>query len=320
MERPAVHLGINLPAQHTTWAALREAVLAADAARLDSVWTWDHFRPLTGRPDGPFFEAWQLLAAWGASTKHVRVGTLVTGVTHRHPALLAKMVATLDHITDGRAILGLGGAWYEEEHAMYGLRFPPVPERLDLLEETCAAFRLLESQARTTFAGERLQLDEALFEPKPVQARLPILIGGDGERRTLRTAARHADFWHGEGDLDYVRRKVAVLEGHCADIGRHPREIAPLLTLPRRIVLRASLVEARGQLRQEALASGETPRAVGPDEVIHEVDAVVAAFASYWNAGARGFIVDVNAPFDLETITRLGTEVRPRLEAAIDAA
>lgn len=261
------------------------------------------------------FEAWELLAAWGALTTRVRVGTLVTGNTYRHPAVLAKMVATLDHVTDGRAMLGLGAAWHEGEHAMYGIPFPSTAGRLARLDESAHAIRLLLDEPVATLAGKHYRLTEAVAEPKPVQRRLPLLIGGGGERKTLRTVARYADYWHGHGSPEVIRHKLAVLAAHCADAGRDVAEITPLTSVRPDVVLRDAPADVEAQLERvrARFRAAERP-AMNP---IHTADALVERLAALWAAGARGFIFYFMAPFDHETIERIATDVRPKLEAAI---
>ena len=309
------HFGINLPAQHTTWEAIRDTALLVDDLGFDSVWTWDHFVPLHGDTDGPIFEAWQLLAAWGALTKRVHVGTLVTGATYRHPAVLANMVATLDHVTNGRAILGLGAAWHEDEHRMYGIPFLTTAGRLARLAESAEAIRMLLDQPFATFKGRYVKLVNATCEPKPVQPRLPLLIGGGGERKTLRIVARFADYWHGHGTPEVIAHKLAVLARHCSEVGRDPAEITPLTSVRPDVVLRDSAAEVRDHLKEVARAAktNEVPE-MNP---IHTADALVARLLEYWKAGARGFILYTQAPFDHETIRRVATQVRPQFEAAI---
>jgi alkanesulfonate monooxygenase SsuD/methylene tetrahydromethanopterin reductase-like flavin-dependent oxidoreductase (luciferase family) len=271
--------------------------------------------PLDGDPKGPMFEAWELLAAWGALTTKVRLGTLVTGNTYRHPPVLAKMVSTLDHITNGRAMLGLGAAWHEGEHAMYGLRFPSTGGRLARMDEAARVLRMLLDEPVASFAGKHYTLTDAVAEPKPVQRRLPLLIGGGGEQKTLRTVARYADYWHGHGTPDVLRHKLDVLARHCAEAGRDPSEITPLTTIRPDLVIRDDVAAVQAQLeRVRARSKGVEPVQMNP---IHTVDAVVERCAELWRAGARGFILYFKAPFDHETIERIATEVRPKLEEAI---
>jgi len=261
------------------------------------------------------FEAWELLAAWGALTTRVRLGTLVTGNTYRHPAVLAKMVATLDHITTGRAMLGLGAAWHEGEHAMYGLRFPTPGGRLARMDEAARVLRLLLDEPVASFSGKHYVLTDAIAEPKPIQRRLPLLIGGGGERKTLRTVARYADYWHGHGTPDIIAHKLEVLARHCAEVGRDVNEITPLTSVRPDIVLRDEPAAVRAQLERVRVRSGRTDSPqMNP---IHTVDALVARCLALWQAGARGFILYFMAPFDHETIELIATEVRPKFEEAI---
>jgi F420-dependent oxidoreductase-like protein len=286
-----------------------------DRLGFDSVWTWDHFVPLDGDVKGPMFEAWELLAAWGAITTRVRIGTLVTGNTYRHPPVLAKMVATLDHITNGRAILGLGAAWHEGEHTMYGLRFPSTSGRLARMDEAARVLRLLLDEPIASFSGKHYVLKDAIAEPKPVQERLPLLIGGGGERKTLRTVAKYADYWHGHGTPEVIAHKLEVLASHCAEVGRDVREIKPLTSVRPDVVLRAKVSDVEAQLeRVRARSRRAEPMQMNP---IHTVDALVERCVALWRAGARGFILYFMAPFDHETIERVATEVRPKLEEAI---
>ncbi len=261
------------------------------------------------------FEAWELLSAWAALTSNVRLGTLVTGNTYRHPPVLAKMAATLDHVSDGRAILGLGAAWHAGEHAMYGLPFPTTGGRLSRLDEAARVIRLLLDEPVASFEGKHYRLKDAVAEPKPVQRRLPILIGGGGEQKTLRTVARYADYWHGHGGPEIIRHKLDVLAGHCAEVGRDPTEITPLTTVRPDVVLRERVADVEAQLaRVRTRSRGADPRPMNP---IHTVDALVARCAELWAAGARGFILYFMAPFDHETIERIAAEVRPKLVEAI---
>lgn len=261
------------------------------------------------------FEAWELLAAWAAITSHVRLGTLVTGNTYRHPAVLAKMAATLDHVSEGRAIIGLGAAWHEGEHAMYGIPFPSTGGRLARMDEAARVLRLLLDEPVASFAGRHYRLKDAVAEPKPVQRRLPILIGGGGEQKTLRTVARYADYWHGHGTPDVIRHKLDVLAAHCAEIGRDPAEVTPLTSVRPDVILRETTADVEAHLERVRVRyrAAEPP----PMNPIHTVDALVERCAALWDSGARGFILYFKAPFDHETIERIATEVRPKLEEAI---
>jgi F420-dependent oxidoreductase-like protein len=208
-----------------TWDDLLGSAEHAERTGWAGVWVMDHFMP-NGEPvAAPRLEAWTAIAGVAACVDRVRVGVLVTGNTYRHPAVLAKMAATVDHISEGRLVLGLGAGWQRNEHISYGLDFPQVGERLARLEEACQVIRLLHSQERSNFEGRFYRLVDAPCEPKPLQQPLPLLLGGGGEKVTLRIVARHADEWNCWGLPDEIARKSQVLENHCREIGRDPATI-----------------------------------------------------------------------------------------------
>ena len=219
-----VRFGVTLPQIKRSWEEAREAAREFDRLGFDSVWVCDHLYgvPL---PTLPIFEAWTELAAIAAVTERVGLGTLVTPPFFRHPAVLAKQVATLDRISGGRAIVGLGAGWFDAEFRDYGLPFPSVRERLTALEETIEVLRSLWSEDRVTYEGRVYRLKGAYCEPKPERPP-PILVGGGGEKVLLRIAARHADIWNNmaatQGELG---RKVEVLRERCAEVGREPEEV-----------------------------------------------------------------------------------------------
>jgi F420-dependent oxidoreductase-like protein len=201
---------------------------AAEEAGFNSVWVMDHFfqLPALGGPDQPMLEAYTLLGALAARTRRVQLGTLVSGVTYRNPGILAKMVTTLDVISQGRAILGIGGAWYDVEHQGLGVDYPPDRVRLDMLEEAVQICRAMFTGDDVSFAGRHFRLDHARNLPRPVQPAGPrIMIGGGGEKRTLRLVAEYADQCNVTGTVDTLARKIEVLHRHCAEVGRDPAEI-----------------------------------------------------------------------------------------------
>ncbi len=208
-----------------TFAEVVELARHAESTGWDGLWYADHFMPAAADTSAPWPEAWMTLAGVGALVPRLRLGTLVAGNTYRHPAVLAKMAATLDHMTDGRVVLGLGSGWQENEHRQYGIPFYTVKERLQRLDEACAVIKALFNEQTANFEGQFYQLRDATLEPKPLQQPLPLLIGGGGEKRTLRTAARFADAWNVWGDVAVLRQKMEVLDGHCAALGRDPGEI-----------------------------------------------------------------------------------------------
>ena len=191
----------------------------------DGLWYADHFMPNAEDTSAPWPEAWTTLSALAASVPRLKMGTLVSGNTYRHPAVLAKMAATLDHISSGRAVLGLGSGWQENEHTQYGLPFYTVPERLARLDEACHVIQKLFKETSANFDGRYYQLKDATLEPKPVQDPLPLLIGGGGEKVTLRITAEHANSWNVWGTVDTLEHKMKILDQHCADLKRDPSEI-----------------------------------------------------------------------------------------------
>ena len=280
-----------------------DLAVAGEQAGFDSVWVMDHFwqLPPLGGPTQPMLEGYTLLGGLAARTRRVKLGTLVTGVTYRNPALLAKMVTTLDIVSSGRAMLGLGAAWYEEEHDAFGFDFPPAGERLDRLEEALQICRAMFTEEAPSFAGKHYRVEKALNIPRPVQPNGPrIMVGGSGEKRTLRLVAQYADMCNIHGSPDTIRHLLEVLHRHCADVGRDPGEITT--TRLGSLFLTSSAEEAEqtsGFLRDAAGADFEERFTVGdPGAVIDQVDALV-------DAGLDELIF--NLPFaDPATVRRAG--------------
>ncbi len=250
------------PAPTQSFADVLEIARHAEAIGFDGLWYADHFMPDGEATRVPYTESWTTLAGIAAAVPRIRIGPLVTGNTYRHPAVLAKMAATVDHISGGRLVLGLGAGWQENEHRQYGIPFYTVKERLERLAEAAELIKALFANETTTWKGKHYALENAVLEPKPVQKPLPLLIGGGGEKVTLRIAARFANEWNVWGDVATLRRKMAILDGYCAELGRDPRAIQ------RSAVALLFLTDDRAQaekLRSRPLAR---PAIIGnPDEV-----------------------------------------------------
>ena len=213
------------PGSGHDWQETLDLARHVEQTGWDGFWFCDHFMANAPDTSGPWAEAWTTIAAVAAAVPRIRLGTLVTGNTYRHPAVLAKMAVTIDRISGGRLVLGLGSGWQENEHRAYGIPFYTTGDRLRRLEEACQVIKGLFSDEKTTFHGKYYQLEDAQLAPKPVQDPLPLLIGGGGEKVTLRIAARWADEWNVWGDVDTMVHKMAILDRHCADLGRDPKEI-----------------------------------------------------------------------------------------------
>jgi probable F420-dependent oxidoreductase len=241
-------VGIQLRPQHCTMDQFRQAWVAADELGVDTIWTWDHFYPLFGEPDGPHYECWTVLGAMAATTKHAKIGALVTCNSYRNPDLLADMARTTNEISGGRTILGVGAGWFERDYEEYGFEFGTAPDRLRALKAALP------------------RIKERLAKLNPAAADLPIMIGGSGEKVTLRLVAEYAQMWNAFGPPENFRHKSSVLDEWCAKLGRDPKEI------DRTVLINNS-----------------------------ELDNVDA----YLEAGATHIILGGDAPFDLEPLQRL---------------
>ncbi len=216
-----------------TWEQLRDLWSHVEDTGWDSAFVTDHFMPNVPNPVGETLECWTALSGLALTTRRMRIGTLVTGNTYRHPAVLAKMATTVDIMSGGRLICGLGGAWQRNEHEVYGIPFYTVGERLNRLEEACHVLRSLWTEERSTFQGKYYQLTDAPLFPKPIQQPYPeLLIGGGGEKKTLRIVAQHADHWNVWGGPQVLAHKGKVLDEHCATLGRDPKEIVRSANMP----------------------------------------------------------------------------------------
>ena len=301
---PPVRIGAAFWVQRTDWPSLRVAIETADSAGADDVWIDDHLLSDEGDSSDAKLEGWTTLAAAAAITTRVRLGLLVAANTFRNPGLTAKLATTLDQISDGRAILGLGGGWFEEEHAAFGLDFGSgFGERLDRLAESVEIIRRLLDGERFSHEGRFYRFRDALVAPRPIQRHLPILIGGSGPQKTLRIVARHADFWNAYGSPESLAASDAILRDRCGEIGRDPGEIERTVNL--NVVVRSTSAEA--ERAWEGYAAAHQPRGgEGRLAVGGPVAEVAAALADYAAAGFRHPILVFRSPWDLETIRSLG--------------
>lgn len=313
-----MRFGLQLWSQATDWPGFRDAALAAEAAGWDSVWTWDHLLAIEGPWEQPIFEGWALLSALAPLTTRVRLGLMVGANTFRNPGHVAKLATTLDHLSGGRAVLGIGGAWFEREHDAFGIPFGSgFGERLDRLDESVALIRRLLDGERVTATGPAYAFHDALALPRPIQGRLPILIGGSGPRKTLRTVAARADAWNTSGTVDAVTGRLAILREHGAAVGREIAEIELTVSFP--IVIRDTRPAAASAyaslLHHNGLAEiGGVPILLGSP------DSVAEAIRPYAALGFSTVIVRMPAPYDRETIERIGQVADLLADRAADRA
>jgi len=221
-----MRIGLDVSQHQLTWDELKQRVLWAEECGFECAWVFDHFKALYGEPGGPCMEAWTVLAALAACTSRIRLGPLVTGVTYRHPSILAAEVVTVDHVSGGRVEMAIGAAWFEEEHRQLGIDFPPARQRAERLEEAVIVMKKLMTDDPADFDGRHYRLQGASYHPRPVQRpHPPVWVGAGGEKLTIPIAARHADVWHGFGSVADLVRKSAVVDRSAAEAGRDPAEI-----------------------------------------------------------------------------------------------
>ncbi len=294
-----MHFGIWLDMQQT-WDELLGTAEHAERTGWDRIWVADHFMPNGERSSAPRLEAWTTISGIAACVDRVRVGVLVTGNTYRHPAVLANMAATVDHLSDGRHVLGLGAGWQQNEHESYGIELPAIPERLARLDEACQVIRLLHSEERSYFEGRFYRLVDAPCEPKPIQRPLPLLIGGGGEKVSMRIAARYADEWNCWGLPDLIAHKTEVLEQHCLEIGRDP---ASIRRSAQALVLMSDDIEQLRRWRADRLT---VPHIIGTPAEVAEV------IVGYSEIGLAEFVVSDS------TLGRDTSERRDKMDQLLD--
>ncbi|MBX3031825.1 MAG: LLM class flavin-dependent oxidoreductase [Chloroflexi bacterium] len=310
-----VRLGANCWNQYTDWPGWLSAMQRADSLGYDSLWTWDHLYPIVGSWQGPILEAYTALAAAAALTKRATLGLMVGANTFREPSLTAKMITTIDHISAGRAVLGIGAAWFETEHTGFGLAFGDgFPERLRWLGQALPIMRGMLDGTEPTVTEGRYRTSAVRNDPAPVQSHLPILIGGSGRKVTLRLVARYADACNLGGGIAEVREAEGVLLEHCAAIGRDETTIERTVGIGTPVI-RDSRDEALAVQRAMMDANGKAP--LWQDQPVGTPEDVIAHLAPFVELGYRHLIAGFPSPYDEESMTRLATEVAPRLKEMI---
>lgn len=289
-----------------------------DELGFDHLWTVDHWLAPHGDPDQPILDGWMTLAGWAVRTSRTRLCLFVAANTFRPPGHTAKLAATLDHMSDGRAMLGLGAGWFTREHEAYGIEFGASPgERIRWLDESAAICRRLLDGERVSVTDGHYRLDDLELLPAPIQQHMPMVIGGSGEKKTLRVVAERADIWNAFGSPEFIERKIGILHGHCEAVGRDPSAIQ--LTVGAQVIIRDTESEARAvheaqlELNQITPANNKFTR---DTRWLGTADDIVERIRSYQAVGVSGLIVEMPAPFDDATLRALAEEVRPKLDAS----
>jgi len=308
--------GILLWSQAAEWPEMLDAAKRVDRLGYDHLWTWDHLYAIFGDPYQPIMEGWTTLAAWAMATERIRLGLLVGANTFRNPGLVAKTAGTLDHISEGRAILGIGGAWMEPEHTAHGIDFGTgFGQRLDWMDESVGAMRqLLDGETISSRPGGRYEFNDLRHHPLPIQQHMPIMIGGSGEKKTLRSVAKFADLWNAMGTPEFLAHKVEVLRGHCDTVGRDINEIE--FTLGVKLTIRDNKSEAE-RVRAAAMEHNKTPRADLEDDTTFwegSPEEIADRLRPYVDLGFRTVISEQPAPYDVETLERFIGEVKPLID------
>lgn len=284
---------------------LIEIATAAEESGFSSLSLMDHLHQISGvgPPENWMFDGNTMLAAIAARTSSLHLGLLVGGVTYRNPALVAKITTTLDIISGGRAVLGLGAAWFEDEHKAYGFEFPPLKTRFEYLEDALRITRAMFTQDVATVRGTHFHVDGAFNNPKPIRGDIPILIGGSGERKTLRFVAKYGDGSNLFGDVERVKHLLGVLEGHCADVGRDPAEITKTRMAS---VYIAPTHEAAVAKFEPVLARAADPERAKAQAFVGEPSEVAEQVQAYLDAGLDGITITLPDVHDIETVKLAG--------------
>jgi F420-dependent oxidoreductase-like protein len=299
----------------TLFEKLVDIVTTAEESGYSSFTVMDHLHQISGV--GPrenfMFEANTILPALAARTSRINLGTLVGGVTYRNPALLAKITTGLDVISGGRAVLGIGAAWNEEEHVAYGIPFPPLKERFERLEEALQIARLMFTEESPSFEGNHYRIEGVLNNPRPLRGDIPIVIGGSGERKTLRFVAKYADGCNVFGDIAHVKHLMGVLNAHCETEGRDPAEI----TKTRNGVVFCAPTHEAAQAKLKALGGYLPPERLAMMAMVGDPDEIAEQASAFLDAGLDGLTFSIPDVHDLETVALIGQTLSPLVGSAV---
>jgi F420-dependent oxidoreductase-like protein len=315
MMRHPVRFGIQTPQQQAQWTDLRGLWQKADLWGYDSLWVFDHFYPIMGAdPAGPCMEGWTALAALSQQTSRARIGALVNGNTYRNPCITAKMAATLDHLSNGRFVLGIGAGWYELEHNSFGVDFKTVGWRLRALDEACQIIKGMFTQDKFTLAGRHYHVTDAVCSPKPIQKpHPPLMVAGTGEKVLLKIVAKYADLWNSGGSAERMGHLIAVLKRHCDAIGRDESEIEK--TVITSLGYRAGAEREREIVARGAAMSRGTPEEARRSVFVGSADECLETIARYRKVGVTHFIFSMTPPYIEDGIQAFAEEVIPKARA-----
>ncbi len=321
-----IRIAFQVWGQAATWDQLMATARRIESLGFSSLFANDHLMPILGDADGPVvgtagstFEGWMTLAGFAAVTEHIPLGMMVSGVGYRNVGLTVKMATALDHVSGGRAMLGLGAGWHEPEHRAFGYDMLTLGDRISRLDEASRVARGLLDGETVSFDGAWISADRMRNDPPPVQPRMPLLIGGSGERRTLKIVARDADIWNGEGDPATYAHKNAILDAHCAAIGRDPATIRRTVGIPPICIRgsRAAAVEALAAILAQQGGDPATARTWAESSSLADTaDAVSRQLRAWRAAGAEEVVADLPTPLDDETLECLATMIDPSPDPA----
>ena len=318
-----IRIAFQIWGQSASWPELMAAGELVERLGFASLFGNDHLMPILGDADGPVlgadgpvFEGWMTLGAWAARTTRVPLGMMVCGVGYRNIGLTVKMATALDHASGGRAMLGLGAGWHEPEHRAFGYEVLSLGDRISRFDEASRVARAMLDGVPFSQDGRWISAQDIRNDPPPVQARMPLLIGGSGEKRMLRIVARDADIWNGEGDPATYAHKSTVLDAHCAEIGRDPGAIRRTVGVPPVCIRdsRDAAVDALALILGTQGVGPEQARAWAASSPLADTEEAVAALLRAWGqAGAEEAVIDLPSPLDDETMERMAGPVRDRL-------
>jgi F420-dependent oxidoreductase-like protein len=309
-----LRFGVQTGQQMGDWPQMLDLWRKADAWDYDSLWNFDHFYGVPGPPDQPCLEGWTSLAALAQATTRARVGMLVGGNTYRHPCLVAKMAATVDHISGGRLILGLGAGWFEPEHRSFGIEFKTPRGRVEALDEACQIVRGMFTRERTTLRGKHYTVSEAIGHPRPLQRpHPPLMIGGTGKHMLLRIVARHADLWNASGSAERMRSLIDVIRRHGDGIGRDTDQIEKTVLMP--LCYRAPAARQEFMCGVIAALRKTTPEAARAQLLIGDKQECLDTVERYVVAGVTHFILGVTVPYVVDEVQAFAEEVIPAVRS-----